>query len=136
MSTFVELETILACDAIAHSSGKYTLVGVFDRIWAIKFPCTHGPLAIYLRLRLPLGQHKIEVQITDSDQRVIYKTQPPMEANVTLEDMTGEFPVGLAGVSFPLPDEYWVQCLVNGQIQANLSYRLVLMEAHPHPPGS
>jgi hypothetical protein len=57
---------MLLCDH-AHrdvSSGKFTLLGVFDRITVPKsFPAAHGPFCIYLNLTNMNGSYELAVQI-------------------------------------------------------------------------
>ena len=57
---------MLLCDH-AHrdvSSGKFTLLGVFDRITVPNaFPAAHGPFSIYLNLTNMNGSYDLAVQI-------------------------------------------------------------------------
>ena len=57
---------MLLCDH-AHrdgSTGKFTLLGVFDRITVPKaFPAAHGPFCIYLNLTNMNGSYDLAVQI-------------------------------------------------------------------------
>ena len=50
----VELAAFLLCDRAERddASGKWTLHGVFDVVWAQGFPALHDRLDAYLRLRL------------------------------------------------------------------------------------
>ncbi|MDZ4816975.1 MAG: hypothetical protein SGI71_11995 [Verrucomicrobiota bacterium] len=123
-----ELECLLVCDAIANSSGKNSLIGVFNRIWASQFPCIYPHMSVYLRMRLTTGSYQFEIQIIDSDQHIIFRTNPPMEAVVGVDDVTREFSIHLSQIAFPNPGEYWFQCLVNGRVVESIFYRLVLVE--------
>lgn len=56
---------MLLCD-YAHrdpATGKFTLLGVFDRIHAKQFPAAHGPFAIYLNLTNLNGSYALLIQV-------------------------------------------------------------------------
>ncbi|MCC7138940.1 MAG: hypothetical protein IT460_11005 [Planctomycetes bacterium] len=60
---------MLLCDH-AHrdpSTGKFSLLGIFDRIHAKTFPATHGPFAIYLNLTNMHGAYNLAVQVLRAD---------------------------------------------------------------------
>jgi hypothetical protein len=48
------LDALLLCDAAARDaqSGKWTLSGVFDAVWAPEFPAVHQVMDVYFRLRV------------------------------------------------------------------------------------
>lgn len=56
---------MLLCD-YAHrdpATGKFSLLGVFDRIHAKQFPAAHGPFAIYLNLTNLNGSYNLSIQV-------------------------------------------------------------------------
>jgi hypothetical protein len=60
---------MLLCDH-AHrdpATGKFTLLGVFDRIHAKQFPAAHGPFAIYLNLTNCNGSYNLSIQVLRAD---------------------------------------------------------------------
>ena len=126
-----ELETLIVCDAIAQSSGKYSLIGVFNRIWAAQFPCVWPALAVYLRIRLTAGKHQVQLQMIDADQQVVFSLPQAIDVNVEAADVTCEMPLNIPSLKFPAPGEYWFQCLVNQRLLDNISYQLILS----HPPA-
>ena len=48
------LDALLLCDAAARDTqtGKWTLTGVFDAVWAPQFPAVHQVMDVYFRLRV------------------------------------------------------------------------------------
>ena len=48
------VDALLLCDAAARDpqTGKWTLAGVFDAVWAEQFPAVHQTMDVYFRLRL------------------------------------------------------------------------------------
>lgn len=60
---------MLLCDH-AHrdpATGKFTLLGVFDRIHAKQFPAAHGPFAIYLNLTNLNGSYALRIEVLRAD---------------------------------------------------------------------
>lgn len=53
------LDALLLCDSAIRDAqtGKWTLVGVFDAVWAAEFPAVHQSMDAYFRLRVagPVG---------------------------------------------------------------------------------
>ncbi|HWP66894.1 MAG TPA: hypothetical protein VNO26_13365 [Candidatus Limnocylindria bacterium] len=47
------LDALLLCDAASRDAqtGKWTLVGVFDAVWASEFPAIHPRMDVYFRVR-------------------------------------------------------------------------------------
>jgi len=56
----VEMAAFLLCDRAERDdvNGKWTLHGVFDVVWAERFPAVHDRLDAYLRLRLTGAHHE------------------------------------------------------------------------------
>jgi len=48
------LDALLLCDAATRDAqtGKWTLTGVFDAVWAPQFPAVHQVMDVYFRLRV------------------------------------------------------------------------------------
>jgi hypothetical protein len=56
---------MLLCD-YAHrdpATGKFSLLGVFDRVHAKQLPAVHGPFAIYLNLTNLNGSYNLSIQV-------------------------------------------------------------------------
>lgn len=51
----VAIDALLLCDAATRDpkTGKWTLAGIFDALWAKEFPVSHHALDVYFRLRAP-----------------------------------------------------------------------------------
>ena len=60
-----KVTAMVLCDH-AHrdpATGKFTLLGVFDRIHAKSFPAAHGPFSIYLALTNLNGSYDLAVHV-------------------------------------------------------------------------
>lgn len=80
----MNVEIFTLCDAATVSGGKLNLLGSFDTIAAVQFPCKHPLCAIAIRLRFDLGEegeHTLQVHFCDPDMRPVMK---PMVQNLNV----------------------------------------------------
>lgn len=56
---------ILLCDQVIteNETGKKSIIGVFDRIWAKEFPAIHKPAAIYIRIADAEGTYDMRIRL-------------------------------------------------------------------------
>ena len=88
---------MLLCDH-AHrdpATGKFTLLGVFDRITVAKdFPATHGPFSIYLNLTNMNGSYTLAVQVLrGGDESQVGETRA--EKPIVLKDPLARVEMGM-----------------------------------------
>ncbi len=72
----MNVEIFTLCDAATVSGGKLNILGSFDTIAAVAFPCQHPLCAIAIRIRFDLGEegdHKFQVHFCDPDMRAVMK---------------------------------------------------------------
>jgi hypothetical protein len=72
-------KAILLCDQVIidAATGKTTLVGIFDRFFAPKFPYAVGPFAAYLQLVSGIGRYEMTIEIHDMhDNAAIARLAP------------------------------------------------------------
>jgi len=65
------VQSILIADRVIQekNTNKWSIIGVFDRIIAKKFPIIHPSLALYIRLNDAQGKYNIRVEFCDSNGR-------------------------------------------------------------------
>jgi len=76
------LVAVLVCDAAVTdpSSGKKSLIGIFDRIIVGKFP-TQRPMALYIKLTDAEGSYKVEARFVQvKSQKVLAKVEGKLRA--------------------------------------------------------
>lgn len=63
-----EVKSFLIADMVIQEKGtnKWSAIGLFDRIAAVKFPCLHPSLGIYVRLSDAEGEYAVRVELADS----------------------------------------------------------------------
>jgi len=107
------LDALLLCDSAARDgqTGKWTLVGVFDAVWAEQFPAVHQAMDVYFRLRV------------DGSPAVQLFCRPPAGA-ASLVATLGVNPaprglvegaVRVAGLELAVPGEYRFELHVDGR---------------------
>lgn len=68
----------LVCDQILTdgTTGKKTIVGVFDRIWAERFPASHRPVWLFVRVIDCEGQYPYIIEyVRVSTQEILGKAE-------------------------------------------------------------
>lgn len=62
-----ELKAILVCDSVIADklTDKYTLIGIFDRIYLVKFPTAYSPVCLYVAFTGALGDYSIRIEFYD-----------------------------------------------------------------------
>jgi hypothetical protein len=115
----VEMAAFLLCDRAERDdvTGKWTLHGVFDVVWAERFPAVHDRLDAYLRLRLT-GSHQ------EGAAEVSFACRPPSGAVQQAEARslavsalgTADAICRFEGLSFEAPGTYVFEARVNGEV--------------------
>ncbi len=100
---------MLLCDLVIvdQQSNKKSLIGVFDRLYALAFP---APLncAVYAKLADAEGQYAFRLRIVNlKDEKLL--TEIEMQANVQTRSEPVEVAAQLMGIPIPEPGKYEVQ---------------------------
>ena len=110
---------MLLCDH-AHrdlATGKFTLLGIFDRVHAKSFPTTHGPFAIYLNLTNLNGSYDLAVQVLRSaDESAVGETKSSQA--ITVRDPLARVEMAMnlpGGLPLEKPGAYVFRLVVNGK---------------------
>lgn len=114
----------LAClvDAgTVSGDGKINLLGVFNTLYAGKFPTTHPHMAYVARLEFEAGdsrQHSIQVRIVDDDGQLVNATPEgtvQLQENPPGEVVVAPLVMGINNARFTHPGTYTFELLVDGQ---------------------
>ena len=105
---------LLICDSIIEDklTGKKTLVGLFDRIQANKYPCMHPAMTVFVSLTGGRGHYECEVICRHQDNETVAFSA---KGSVTLRDprKVVDLVFRLNGVRFPKPGIYWLHFLAD-----------------------
>jgi len=107
-------QALLTCDAVAHDpgTGKITLYGVFDRIWASSFPAVHPLFSIYWRCLVP-GPGRVAVSIVRPDGAALVDLEPLEAGKEGAQSAQGTYTLG--GFEFPTDGDYALSLRYNGE---------------------
>lgn len=112
----------VACDGVSRdpNSGKPTLYGLFDMIWASEFPCRSKSFSLYARLS-GTGTHSISIRLVDPKGQAedLGETEiriPPKER--------GDIQADLVGVEFKRPGTYELQLRAGRKIVGRTSFEV------------
>lgn len=131
------VKSFLIADTVIQDrlTGKWTIVGVFDRIMAAAFPVVHSTVAFYIKLGDLRGRYKIRVEFRDAqDSRIGVIEGPPIEVKENAQ--TFELGIGLGNVKLEKPGKYQFQLYVNDEFVASTPLDVVQVQVPPPPPAA
>lgn len=105
---------LLVCDTHIQDkhTNKRTLVGLFDRLFAAKFPCVHPKLSIFVALTSAHGEYDCEVTCRHAiGQHIAFSVKGRVRFQDPLQVV--EIPFDVQGVRFEQAGEYWLECKVD-----------------------
>jgi hypothetical protein len=106
----------LLCDQISvdSTSGKKTIVGIFDRMWVGRFPTNYRPASLYARVIDCEGEYEVRVEFVQvSTQAVLGKAGGALRSNNrhAYTDLVLPWPV----IPIPAPGEYEFRLWMNNK---------------------
>ena len=113
----------LICDQVSEdrTTGKKTVVGVFDAVWVMEFPGTHSPAALYIRLIDCEGNYDCKIEfVRVSTQEVVMEIEGSLESldrNVYVEMTTPLPPLPL-----PAAGQYEFRLWMNNMFVGNARF--------------
>jgi hypothetical protein len=106
--------SLLMCDTIIEDkhTGKKTLVGLFDRVHARRFPCVHPYMCVFVSLTGARGRFPCEVVCRHQDSHTVALSA---KGEVTMRDprQVVDLVFRLSGVTFPKPEMYWLNFVID-----------------------
>ena len=106
--------SLLMCDAIIEDkhTGKKTLVGLFDRVHARRFPCVHPFMCVFVSLTGARGKFPCEVVCRHQDSHTVAFSA---KGEVTMRDprQVVDLVFRLSGVTFAKPEMYWLNFIID-----------------------
>jgi len=130
MNTTPVISAMLICDKIIAEAmtNKKTLVGIFENIAAVKFPCIHHSLSIYINFTDALGSYDFKLELVDSDENKPLNTAEIKNVVVKDKLMSSELAFNLQGLSFPHPGKYEFRIYANDKFCGSKFFNVVQLE--------
>lgn len=119
----------LICDVgvVDPNSGKKSLIGIFDQVFAGSFP-TQRAMSVYLRLTDAEGYYQFQIEFAHVESR---QAAPPVTSSVVrIPDRTlpFDFLVPLAAVEIPQPGRYEFRIKCNQAFLGTITLDVRTME--------
>jgi len=122
------LQAFLLCDkVIREASGKAHIQGVFDRIWAPKFPAMHAQMTAYYRVGLPQGYQPRTMCLNVMGPEMLRVKMPDL-AVATPKARLLEGQINIQGFLFPTPGRYTFFFVVDGKDVAEYGITLIPLQ--------
>ena len=115
---------ILLCDQIIvdEISKKKTIVGIFDLIYAEKFPAEHRPLSVYVRLTDAEGQYAFRMDYVQvKNDKLLAQTEIPgvsINDRLKAHELIMQFPP----IKIPEPGEYEFRLWANDRYIGRMKF--------------
>jgi len=114
----------VACDyAIIDQHGKLSVLGIFQHIWAARFPTVHPRLHLVVRLRgrrTEVGEHRLRIRLLDDQDAEVLNGDGAVTFNEPPAGVT-ELEAGAVlafDVPFQRPGRYRFEIAVDDAVQA------------------
>jgi len=119
-------------------TGKWSIIGVFDRVMAPSFPVVHPTVALYLRLSDAQGRYRMRVEFRDASDRRVGLFEG---IEIEVKDPAQAIEVGLPTHMLPLekPGKYQFQLFINDEFAASAELTVIqipIPPQHQPPPPS
>jgi hypothetical protein len=128
------VKSFLIADVVIQDrmTGKWSIVGVFDRILSPAFPVVHPAVAFYVKMGDLQGRYRIKVDFRDStDKQLGLIEGPPIDVKDVAQSF--ELGIGLANVKLDRPGKYQFQLFVNDEFVASAPLDVVQVQVPPPP---
>ena len=86
-------------------TNKWSVIGIFDRIYSNSFPCIHPNLGLYIRITDASGKYKIRVEFSDENNNTLSQFEG-IELEVANRLATPGFGIQTRNLPIPKPGNY------------------------------
>jgi hypothetical protein len=128
------VKSFLIADSVIQDrlTGKWSVIGLFNRVMAPQFPVMHPTVAIYVKIADAQGRYRVKVEFRDSEDRVVSAFEG---LELEVKDRSEEVEFGLPTHLLPLgkPGRYFFQLHLNGELLASARLDVQKIESSPPP---
>ena len=121
------LKAMLLCDQTIVEEGthKRTLIGLFDRIKAAKFPTFHPSMSVYVQFREIEGKFDFALELFDLEENRALHRALIKDYAVKDKSRDCELVFNLFSVKFDRPGDYEFRIYVNDLIFGQKSFKIL-----------
>lgn len=124
---------LLADYANVTSDGKLNILGIFDTVWAGKYPATHPQMNVVLRFEAHTAEASqskdVRIQLMTADGAILLTMNAKLELPALSKNMPPGDPIrmdniiSLNGVRIPNEGDYQIAVLINGDTKRTIPLR-------------
>jgi len=121
MATKPEIKSFLIADIVIQEKGtnKWSVIGIFDKIYAGNFPCIHNSLGLFVKLTEADGSYDIRVEFCDSQDRKLAIFEG-LKFNVSGRLVMHQFGIQTRQLPLPAPGKYMFNLYFNNDLIQNI----------------
>ena len=126
------VRAFLLADAVIQDrqTRKWSVVNVFDQIFAQQFPCFHPSLALYVKLADAHGRYTVRVEFRDAQDVILSKIEG-ITVETTGPARSAEFGVTAQGLPLKAAGRFQFQLFLNEEYAAAASLDVVQVQPGP-----
>ena len=125
---------IVICDIIIEDkqTHKKSLIGIFNQIGALQFPCRHPRMAVYVSLTEGRGQYDVRLRIVQEDAGT---TVGEVRGQIQFADINAvaELNFDLMNLAFPQPGLYSIEFYCDDLLVLERRFQVSQVQAQPPP---
>jgi hypothetical protein len=130
-------QALIVCDQLITdaATGKKTLVGIFNSLGAMQYPCVHPKFCVYVALTDGRGEYGAELRlINEGNQNPIVKAQGKINfpSPMDMLELNFEF----VNVTFPEPGPHTIELYCDDELLTERRFTVVKIEQQQKPPHS
>jgi hypothetical protein len=116
--------TIICDDIRQEEGGKISLMGLFENIYATRFPAVHPRLAILTEWGEGKGEFEIKTKILSPDRKIVLRETASQiklsGANIKHRDISVHL-----NLEFKTPGVYWIENYLDGEMINSVPLNIV-----------
>ena len=122
--------TIICDDVRQEAGGKISLMGLFENIYATKFPAIHPRLAIMTEWSEGKGEFAVKTRLLSPDRKTVVRETVSRiklnDANFRHRDVSLHL-----NIDFKVPGTYWIENYLDEELINSLPLKVVQVKEQP-----
>ena len=126
VSSLMNVQIAVLCDAATDYAGKLNLLGTFDTIVTQQLPAVHPQCSVALRIvfsKVEEGQHKVKMNFVDEDGRFVMPSiDIPVDVMLPPDAsfVARNFLINIQQLKFEKPGQYAIDIAVDGRQETSI----------------
>lgn len=133
-----EVLSLIVCDQIITDrlTGKQSLIGMFSKVHAPRFPASHPQLSVFCAMTDGHGKTELTIRIVDGNEARAAIVEGKGYVNFASPRAIAHLSLQFHGLTFPQPGEYRVQIWCQGELLREARLELVPVSVRRSNPAS